>query len=108
MEMVLAYWYIRVVGCFDLETIELLTLKMGLKIVEELGLLVGYNEYEATNIPSLLSMLNPSYKAIGLVADIKVLLSAVSGGTCLLILCHVNGVAHALAYSITKLVGDYI
>ncbi|KAM6553203.1 hypothetical protein CsatB_013965 [Cannabis sativa] len=103
--VVWASWAVGAVGDFQVAVAELLALRVGLLWASRLGFSVVRVESDSSvvcswvNSPDNILMFKP------IVEEIISLLAAAGGGSCCAISRDANGVAHALAKSVTSSVG---
>ncbi|KAM6553636.1 hypothetical protein CsatB_014398 [Cannabis sativa] len=103
--VVWASWAVGAVGDYQVAVAELLALRAGLVWANRLGFSVVRVESDSSvvcswiNSPDSILMFKP------IVEEIISLLAAVGGGSCCAISRNANGVAHALAKSVTSSVG---
>uniref|UniRef100_A0A803QDA9 RNase H type-1 domain-containing protein n=1 Tax=Cannabis sativa TaxID=3483 RepID=A0A803QDA9_CANSA len=106
--VVWASWAVGAVGDFQVAVAELLALRVGLLWANRLGFsLVRVETYSTVvsswiNYPDNILMFKP------IVEEIISLLAAVDGGSCCAISRDANGVAHALAKSVTSSIGVHL
>ncbi|XP_060961202.1 uncharacterized protein LOC133031689 [Cannabis sativa] len=106
--VVWASWAVGAVGDLQVAVAELLALRVGLVWAKSLGFSLVRVESDSTvvtswvNFPDNILMFKP------IVEEIISLLAAVGGGSCCAISRDANGVAHALAKSVTSPIGVHL
>uniref|UniRef100_A0A803NXV2 Reverse transcriptase domain-containing protein n=1 Tax=Cannabis sativa TaxID=3483 RepID=A0A803NXV2_CANSA len=100
-----AAWAVGVVGDFQVAVAELLAVRMGLLWTTRLGFAVVRVETDSSVVSSWINCLDNILMYKPIIDEILSLLAAAGGGSCYAISRDANGVAHALAKSVTSSIG---
>ncbi|KAM6589756.1 hypothetical protein CsatA_012361 [Cannabis sativa] len=106
--VVWAAWAGGTVGDFQVAVAELLALREGLKRVVRLGFSLARVETDSSVVCSWINFPDNILLFKPIVEEIISLLAAVGGGSCCAISRDANGVAHALAKSVTSFNGGHL
>ncbi|KAM6596535.1 hypothetical protein CsatA_007059 [Cannabis sativa] len=100
-----AAWAVGAVGDFQVAVAELLAVRMGLLRATRLGFALVRVETDSSVVSSWINCLDNILMYKPIVDEILSLLAAAGGGSCYAISRDANGVAHALAKSVTSSIG---